>query len=72
MRSDVPYHLCFGSFGTEDQRRATEFIDSRDHLHVPVANSLDPAPKREGWKPYFVNIVLTRPTQKVILYQRTN
>lgn len=69
-RSGVtPYHSGFSE--AEDKRRAAEYVDSRGHLHVPVARSTDPTPARPGWTPYFVNIHLNRPTQKVVTYRRT-
>ncbi len=56
----------------QSDQRAMEFVDSRNHLHVPVVKSYDPAPKREGWKPRFVYINLLHPIQKVVLYERVN
>ena len=38
-------------------------------LRVPVANAMDPAPKREGWEPYFVSVLLNDPVQKVVTYR---
>ena len=54
-----------------DELRATERVDQSGRLHVPVAKSMDRTPKREGWEPFFVNIQLNRPTQKVVIYGRT-
>ena len=50
--------------------RSEEHIDIRGNLCVPVARSIDPAPKREGWTPYWVNIDLSDPIQKVVKYHR--
>lgn len=55
---------------TQDERWTNEHIDVCGHLHVPVANSFDPAPTREGWVPFFVNIQLDRTPQKHHIYRR--
>lgn len=38
-------------------------------LRVPVARSIDKAPHREGWEPFFVNIDLKRDPQKIVSYK---
>lgn len=51
--------------------RHVEHITITGSLSVPVARSIDPSPKREGWKPYWVNINLAdEQTQKQVLYKR--
>jgi hypothetical protein len=50
--------------------RSEEHVDIHGHLCAPVARSIDPAPKRHGWKPYWVNINLNDPVQKVVKYKR--
>lgn len=56
--------------GTQEERRCTEHIDISGHLNVPLADSFEKAPEREGWKPFFVNIDLSHPTvQKVVKYK---
>ena len=51
--------------------RSEEHISIYGHLKVPVARSTDPAPEREGWEPFFVNVNLDHPIQKVVTYRRT-
>jgi hypothetical protein len=52
--------------------RHIEHITIRGDLSVPVARSIDRTPKREGWKPRWVNINLNdERTQKQVLYSRT-
>jgi hypothetical protein len=48
----------------------TEHIDILGHLRVPVADSFDRAPEREGWEPFWVNINLERDPVKVFAYRR--
>lgn len=50
--------------------RDEEYIDIQGHLKVPVASVRDKAPEREGWKPWWVNINLRDPIQKVVIYRR--
>jgi hypothetical protein len=50
--------------------RSEEHISSFGVLRVPVKRSYDPTPKREGWEPFFVNINLDDPIQKVVSYKR--
>jgi hypothetical protein len=51
--------------------RDEEYININGHLRVPVATSVAPAPERAGWEPFFVNINLADPVQKVVSYRRT-
>lgn len=50
--------------------RDEEYIDIQGHLCVPVANWLDKGPVREGWIPFWVNVNLNDPIQKVVSYKR--
>lgn len=51
--------------------RDEEYIDIQGHLRVPLRSSVwDRAPEREGWKPFWVNISLKDPIQKVVIYRR--
>lgn len=50
--------------------RNREQIDSHGHLHVPCENAMAKPPVREGWEPFFVSVVLTDPTPKVVIYKR--
>jgi hypothetical protein len=51
--------------------RHVEHITITGSLSVPVARSTDPSPKREGWKPRWVNVNLKdERTQKQVLYSR--
>jgi hypothetical protein len=49
--------------------RAREHV-SGGRLYVPVADAMSPEPKRPGWRPCFVSVVLSDATQKVIVYRR--
>lgn len=51
-----------------DERITTE--GPRPILRVPVENRLDPAPVREGWTPFFVNVVMDRTPQKLVYYKQ--
>lgn len=51
-------------------REGIEHIDVFGHLRVPVDSSLDRAPKREGWEPYFVSINIKARPQKWFTYRR--
>jgi hypothetical protein len=51
-------------------KRSEEFIDIRGHLNVPCTSSLDPAPTRDGWAPFWVNVNLNDPIRKVVFYKR--
>jgi hypothetical protein len=46
-----------------------EHVNTHGQLVVPVANSLDPSPKRPGWRPWWVNINLKRDPQKLVYYK---
>jgi hypothetical protein len=54
--------------------RSEEHIDISGHLKVPVTHSIDPAPEREGWVPFWVNINLNPDSndgiEKVVSYKR--
>lgn len=50
--------------------RSKEHIDKSGRLRVPLAKSTDKAPFRKGWEPFFVNINLDHPVQKVVSYRR--
>lgn len=50
--------------------RSEEYIDISGHLRVPCASSMERAPAREGWEPFFVSVNLADPTPKVISYRR--
>lgn len=67
MEQEHPISLA-DTYG--DGRRADEFVDSLDRLHVPVANRMDKAPEREGWTAHWVNVDLKNPIQKVVVYRR--
>lgn len=49
--------------------RYTEHVDERGILRVPVAKASDPAPTREGFKPWWVNIVGGRNPEKLVYYK---
>lgn len=50
--------------------RNREYIDTSDHLHVPLPSWWDDSPARDGWTPFFVNINMDHPIQKVVIYER--
>jgi len=50
--------------------RADEYVTSYGVLRVPVKSSIEKAPERKGWVPFFVNINLSDPIQKVVSYKR--
>jgi hypothetical protein len=47
-----------------------EHLDVIGNLCVPVDSSIEVAPKREGWEPFWVNVNLSRKPQKWILYRK--
>jgi hypothetical protein len=56
------------------QSRSEEYVTTGYRgapvLRVPVERSIDKAPAREGWEPFFVNVNLDHPVQKVVSYKR--
>jgi hypothetical protein len=51
--------------------RHVEHIDVSGHLNVPLKSSLDRTPKRDGWEPFFVSVILSdEHTQKVVIYRK--
>jgi hypothetical protein len=59
-----------GSERLRMRREGIEHIDVCGKLKVPVASSLDRAPMREGWEPYWVTINLKERPQKWVTYRR--
>jgi hypothetical protein len=47
----------------------TEHIDERGYLIVPLARAMSEAPPRPGFKPWWVNVVLSRDPQKIVTYK---
>lgn len=54
---------------SSDELRFTEHIDRHGRLVVPVERWLEPTPAREGWTPWWVNVNLAHPIQKVVTYK---
>lgn len=57
---------------TQDERWENEHIAINGHLHVPVMRWIDPAPRREGWEPFFVTVNLSRTPPKQYIYRRVS
>jgi hypothetical protein len=53
-------------------RRDEEHIDSRGHLRVPLERAISLSPTRAGWKPFWVNVNLDDPIQKVVVYRKVS
>jgi len=52
------------------RREGVEHINVNGDLEVPVARSIDAAPKREGWEPRWVAVNLNATPQKWVTYRR--
>jgi hypothetical protein len=47
-----------------------EHLDSENRLVVPVRYRFDSTPKRDGWKPFWVNVNLNRIPVRYVTYKR--